>query len=195
MPSLEPNPTAVGGAAILGLGSTPTASEDVRRWSLATRVAFRFCFLYLGFFIVLEFLTIPEWMLVNPLASKRISIGDLPPFRTVVFWVAEHVFHFARPRVPAVYETNGTLWIQIFCILIVAIVGTVLWSILDRKRISYPKLHAWFRVFVLVWLGATMFFYGTGKVVPVQMWFPRPSDLLERFGDFRSEERRVGKEC
>lgn len=185
MSNVEPDATiSVRDPLILGFPSTQSAGGDAPRWSLATRLAFRFCFLYLGLFLVLEFLTIPEWMLLNPIPSARIAIGDLPPFRNLVFWAAEHIFHLAKPRAPFVYETNGTLWIQVFCILVVAIPGTVLWSILDRRRVSYPKLHAWFRVVVLVWLGATMFFYGTGKVVPVQMWFPRLSRLLERFGDF-----------
>lgn len=167
-----------------GSASVPAAGVSAPEWSLATRLAFRISFLYLGLFIVLEFLTIPEWLLFNPIPNSRISIGDLPPFRTVVYWVAEHIFSLAKPTATSIYEPNSSFWVQIFCILVAAIVGTFLWSILDRKRVSYPRLHAWFRVAVIVWLGATMFFYGTGKLVPTQMWFPRLSRLLERFGDF-----------
>jgi hypothetical protein len=182
MSSLEPNPaTSVGDLLIAASTYTPSTSVDAPRWSLATRLAFRFCFLYLGLFILLECLTIPQWMLFR---GPRIEIDNLWPFRAVVFWVAEHIFHFVRPTANFISEYDGSEWVQIFCILVVAIAGTVLWSILDRKRLSYPKLHVWFRVMVLVWLGATMFFYGTAKVVPMQMWFPRLSRLLERFGDF-----------
>src|SRR5262249_32927101 len=116
--------------------------------------------------------------------TTEIVVGDLRPFRAVVFWVSEHIFHLTRPTAFLMSEYDGSLWVQIFCILVVAIAGTLLWSVIDRKRVSYPKLHAWFRVMVLVWLGATMFYYGTGKVVPAQMWFPRLSRLLQRFGDF-----------
>ena len=157
---------------------------DAARWSLATRLAFRFCFLYLGLFTVLEFLTFPLSLLLNWPSSLALMVGSQPPFRTVVFWTAEHVFHLPKPRAPVVSEIDGTLWVQAFCILVVAIVGTVLWSVFDRRRVSYPRLHAWFRLFVRVCLGATMFYYGTGKLVPAQMWFPRLDQLLERLGDF-----------
>src|SRR5262245_43584064 len=167
MSSRGPNPTTlVGELLIPGSPSEPSTCVDAPRWSLATRLAFRFGFLYLGLFILLECLTIPEWMLFR---GPRIEIDNLWPFRALVFWVAEHIFHFVRPTANFISEYDGSEWVQIFCILVVAIAGALLWSILDRKRVSYSKLHVWFRVMVLVWLGATMFFYGTAKVVPVQM--------------------------
>jgi hypothetical protein len=184
MSSLEPNPTTlVGDLLIPGSPSAPSACADAPRWSLATRLAFRFGFLYLGLFILLNYLTVPEWMLFNVAPNTtEIVIGNLWPFRAVVSWVAKHIFHLTTANF--ISEYDASTWVQIFCILVVASVGTLLWSIRDRKRVSYPRLHVWFRVMVLVWLGATMFYYGAGKVVPAQMWFPRLSRLLERFGDF-----------
>lgn len=151
---------------------------------MATRLAFHFSLLYLGLFIVLEFLTIPEWLPFNPIPNSRISIGDLPPLRTVVYWVAEHIFRLARPTATNIYEPSSSFRVQIFCILVAAIVVRSSGPYWIEKGVSYPRLHAWFRVAVMVWAGATMFFYGTGKLVPAQMWFPRLSRLLERFGDF-----------
>src|SRR5215467_7436979 len=139
MSSPEPNPTTSVGELIPGSPST-CASADAPRWSLATRLAFRFGFLYLGLFVLLNFLTVPEWMLFNVFPNTtEIVIGWLRPFRTVAFWVAEHIFHLARPAAKFISEYDGSTWVQIFCILVIAIAGTLVWSVVDRKRVSYPK--------------------------------------------------------
>jgi len=118
MASLEANATnSVDDASIPDSPTAPAAGEDAPRWSLVTRLAFRFCFIYLGLFIVLEFLTFPEWILLNRIPSARIAIGDLPPFRAVVLWAMEHIFHLAKSRAPGIYENDGAIWVQVFCIL------------------------------------------------------------------------------
>ncbi|MFZ0213689.1 MAG: hypothetical protein WBE20_02950 [Candidatus Acidiferrales bacterium] len=167
-------------ASALEIPDRPAANS--KPWSLATRVAFRFCFIYFGLFMALDImLVVPVWMVFN-MTANRVAIGDLPPFPNAVYWVARHVFKIAHPV--GFYEPSPVDWVRLFCLLVIAFAGTVVWSILDRKRPSYPRLYAWFRIVVLVLLSATMFFYGTGKIIPVQMWFPRLTRLLERFGDF-----------
>jgi hypothetical protein len=171
--------------------STPEIPDppDVnsKPWTFATRVAFRFCFIYFGLFMVLDImLAVPVWMVFN-MTANRVAIGELPPFPGIVLWTAKHILrmHPSGPvlLVESPYPAN-LYWVMLFCFLVAAMAGTVVWSILDRKRPSYPRLYAWFRVVVLVLLSATMFFYGTAKIIPVQMWFPRLTRLLERFGDF-----------
>jgi hypothetical protein len=68
--------------------------------------------------------------------------------------------------------------------LVTAVVGTAVWSALDRKRLSYPRLHAWFWLFLRFCLAGQMFVYGMIKAVPLQMPYPFLSRLVERFGDF-----------
>lgn len=63
-------------------------------------------------------------------------------------------------------------WVQTFWLLIVAIVATILWSILDRRRKNYVTLHKWFHLAMRFALAASMFEYGMTKVIPTQ--FPRP---------------------
>jgi len=58
------------------------------------------------------------------------------------------------------------------------------WSIVARRTTSYPRLHKWFRLFLRVALGTTMFSYGFAKVFPLQMPTVFLSRLLEPFGDF-----------
>ncbi|WP_156670722.1 hypothetical protein [Mycobacterium sp. E136] len=41
--------------------------------------------------------------------------------------------------------------------------NTAVWSVLDRRRTFYPRLSAWFFVFLRMFLGSQMFFYGLGR--------------------------------
>jgi hypothetical protein len=75
-------------------------------------------------------------------------------------------------------------WVQVFCLLIMAFVGTCLWSALDRRRANYTDLYKWFRVFLRFALAGQMFAYGLTKVIPMQMPFPILTRLLEPFGSF-----------
>jgi hypothetical protein len=168
---------------ISGSDLAAQTAEVAPRWSFASRVAFRFSSIYLGVFMLLEVLDFVEWVLFNPVPNSRIYVDDLPPFHNITVWTAKHIFHIANPSGP-ITEYNGLIWFEVFWILIVAILATIIWSVLDRKRNNYAKLHVWFRLVVVLLLATAMFAYGTLKVIPVQMWFPRLTSLLERFGDF-----------
>jgi len=70
------------------------------------------------------------------------------------------------------------------CTLVVAVLATVAWSILDRKRENYVTLYKWFRLFIRICLAGQMFGYGWAKAVPLQMPYPYLTRLLEPFGNF-----------
>lgn len=153
------------------------------RWTLGTRVAFRFCFLYLGLFclttqILTGLLPIPSIDIPDP--------GALPPMRQIVMWTAAHLFCVTKPLV---YSGSGSGdktfdWVLAFCAFAFAVFGTLPWSVLDRKRESYMKLHRWFHLFLRFALGSEMVLYGMVKLVPLQMPFPFLTKLVEPFGNF-----------
>ena len=152
------------------------------RWSLATRIAFRFCFVYFGLFCLLTqvlggLIPLPNVDLPDP--------STLWPFRQAVFWTAAHVFHVSQPLV---YQGSGSGdkiydWVLQFCILIVAVFATVVWSAVDRKRENYSTMYKWFRLLIRFFLAGQMLGYGWAKAVPLQMPFPRLYTLMEPFGN------------
>jgi hypothetical protein len=74
-------------------------------------------------------------------------------------------------------------YVQIFCYLILALAATAVWTLLDRRRASYARLHQWLRVYVRFALAAAMLVYGAYKVIPEQFGTPFPSDLLQPIGE------------
>lgn len=162
-----------------------TFDATAPRWSVPTRIAFRFCFLYFGLYVVLtQMFTSLVLFTSNDLGAFEFDMTA--PARAIVVWLASHVFRIGHPIVTVETGSGDRYydWIVLFCILTLAIVGTVLWSALDRSRESYPKLYTWFRLFIRFSLAATMFVYGSVKVLPLQMSFPSLTRLLEPYGNF-----------
>lgn len=147
------------------------------RWRLATRIAFRFGVLY--FFLY----GITTQMFTSMLALPDIDIP--PPVRGLVSWVAAHVFAVREPLVFDASSGDKIFdWVLVFCLLLFTAAGTAIWSVLDRRRPHYVRLHGWFRLFVRLSLGAAMVGYGVIKAIPLQMQAPSLSRLVEPFGNF-----------
>lgn len=156
----------------------PHSTEAV--WSPATRIAFRFCVAYFGLYVVMS------QMLGGMVPNSKFRIpvlGEKPPMRPLVLWVGNHLLGVK----PTVHPTGSgdTLfdWTLAFTIILLATLITVVWSLVAR-RTAYPRLFKWFRLFLRIALGTTMFSYGFAKVFPLQMPTVFLSRLLEPYGDF-----------
>ncbi|MEC3954103.1 DoxX family protein [Nocardia sp. CDC153] len=111
--------------------------------------------------------------------------GQMDGLDDFVGAVSTHVFGTEVAPLRKSYSGDqAPLWVLIFCVFVAAVVITVVWSILDRRRASYVRLHAWFLTFIRLCLGGQMLVYGTAKLIPLQM--PRPTliTLLQPYGDF-----------
>ena len=156
---------------------------QIPHWSFASRVAFRFCFVYFGLYC----LTTQIFTGLFPIPKVDIpDLSALLPLRQIIFWAAAHIF---RAATPLVYTGSGSGdktfdWVLVFCLLVFATLSTVLWSLFDSKRENYVTLYKWFRLFIRFSLAGQMLGYGMAKVIPLQMPFPFLGRLLEPFGNF-----------
>src|SRR5271169_4479326 len=153
------------------------------RRSLVSRVAFRFCFAYFGMYCLAtqifgNLFPIPKVEVPDP--------GTLWPMRQIVLWTAAHIFH---AKVPLLYTDTGSGdrtfdWVLAFCLLVLAVLATVIWSVLDRQPENYVTLHKWFRLFIRFALASQLIVYGMNKAIPLQMPFPYLARFLQAFRDF-----------
>ncbi|MFY9708641.1 MAG: hypothetical protein WAK88_00555 [Candidatus Cybelea sp.] len=153
-------------------GPTVNAAPALR-WSLSLRIAFRFAFSYFLLYCAPFPLT---WIPYLNQAEEWVS-GF---WHAIVPWVAAHVLHLPRPI--TIFE-NGSgdttyNWIQVGCFLVTAIIATVLWSVLDRKRPSYDRLYRWSRLYLRLWLASILCSYGASKVIQLQFSPPLLSALI-----------------
>ncbi len=144
-------------------------------------MAFRFCFVYFGLFALATQVTGS----LLPAISFR-GLGPLWPMRDITLWVAAHVFGIP-PTLNSLDPGKGgeTVFflVQLFWLLVVALVAVGLWSLLDRKRTSYETLYKWFRVFIRLGLAAQMLEYGMTKIIPNQFEAPSLKVLVTPVGD------------
>ncbi len=152
------------------------------QWSFVTRVAFRFCFIYFGLFC----LSTQIFAGVLPLGNFEFpDPATLPPMRQIVTWTAVHIFGVTKPLVYLSGSGDKTFdWVLVFCLLVVAMLATAAWSVLDGKRQNYTTLYKWFRLFIRFCLAGQMIGYGLAKAVPLQMPYPNLTRLVEPFGNF-----------
>jgi uncharacterized membrane protein YphA (DoxX/SURF4 family) len=148
-------------------------------WRASTKLAFRFCFVYGSLYVLLT-------QMLNSIVRLPIpELQTLWPARQLVMWTARHVFHIQQPLV--IFSGSGDKtfdWVEVFCLLVVAAVATLVWSVVDRRRPDYRRLFRWFHLLARVALAATLLEYGMMKAIPLQMPAPFLTRLIEPFGNF-----------
>ena len=142
--------------------------EAELRWNLTTRVAFRFVFVYLGL-MCLNLNLIQDIIFI--ITGKFLKWGSVDLlWRNSVPWFGRHFLHvnIAGSR----GGDSPFAWVQFLFMLVIAATATVVWSVLDRARPNYARLHQWLRVVVRLTLAGAMISYGANKVYPFQFGGP-----------------------
>lgn len=141
-------------------------------WPLWKRIGFRFLFVY---FVVYLF---PAPLDYVPFVGDHLMIW------WNAIWRA-----FARPFVHGVVATgpNGSgdgVWgyARIATFAGIAALATLIWSVLDRRRPNYVRLHQYLHAYVRLMLAVAMLDYGVQKVIPAQFRPPPLDRLLQTYG-------------
>ncbi len=142
-------------------------------WSLATRVSFRFAFCAALLFVPFGGNDSP--LVILPGFGRALDESLRRPMAILAQKAGVSLVHLsghaAELHIQATSD-SALRWVTLAIILALSLVATIIWSILDRRRQSYPTLLAWFRLALRVGLGVAMLEYGFIKVFPIQ--FPAP---------------------
>lgn len=166
-----------------------TASQDLAppdqrppapatEWPIASRIAFRFVFAYVLLFYA-SFAAFFAPLTIPVAAVSQVAWEALVP------WIASHLLLVPPPPVSSDGDGLGH-WIQMGCCVVLAVVITLIWSVADRRRKNYAKLHDWLRVIVRYALGIAMVTYGVFKLFHLQMLPPHLAKLVQPYGDSSS---------
>ena len=155
-------------------------------WSLPAKLAFRLSFIYLMLYMFLNG-NVTLFTILQPFPAIERWTGTMlfTPFGVFTQWWAVKLLHLTG--IAATWHRDGsgdTLLNYLLCVsfLAAAILGTAVWSILDRRRPHYQTLYAWLRFFLRLNVGLGMLQYGFYKVFPVQMQPPNMAVLNEPLG-------------
>ncbi|HEX8255209.1 MAG TPA: hypothetical protein VF846_18860 [Thermoanaerobaculia bacterium] len=153
-----------------------TAAEP--HWTLPTRVSFRFLFVYLGLYNI-AFL----WQIFASEAALELWSKYFALWQRIVQPVAMTVFGVKADVLPNGSGDTTFDYVLIFVYAVIAAFATLVWSVVDRARPSYPLLYAWLRTYVRFGLALAMIGYGVAKIIPLQFGTLRLDRLTQPVGD------------
>lgn len=152
-------------------------------WSGWLRAGFRLAFCYLGGYCLFSG-NATVWNAI-PFAGYWIQSVVARVFALPAEYLAKNVFHVAPPGNMLHLTGSGDTainWISALLLLVVSLVATGAWTVLDRSRPHYQTLSAWLRFLIRLTLGMGMVSYGISKIFPLQMPQPSLSSLSEPLG-------------
>jgi hypothetical protein len=175
-------------------GLSLPAANVPERWSLLSRILFRFAFVYLVFYCWPYagrsnlFDAIPNFGVGSMNDDDALHLTKLAeaPWRALCPWVAVHIFqqHGSVTQYHVTGSGDTTLdYVLVFCFATIAAFVTLIWSVLDRRRPNYRTLYAWLRLLVRFTLAFTVLSYGFAKVYPLQFVQPYVTTLTETYGE------------
>ncbi len=150
-------------------------------WHFAQRIAFRFVFTFFILFgplfifsvasAVVSLLPIPSLgHAVDGARAAIMHVWEDGFWSAVTQWIGTHLLNLPRSSVTPIRHGTETVywWTRQLSLVLLSAVTTVVWSVLDRKRTEYRKLHDWFRIYLRYELGSIMLTYSAQKIFQVQ---------------------------
>lgn len=156
----------------------PDTPAQERQWSPAARIAFRLAF---AWFLLID---LPFPLTMAPQQTGLLLKPFTAMWEAIASFTGRYVFGLKDVALVENGSGDKTVdWIVMFATVVIALFVTIVWSILDRRRENYARLHAWLRVYVRFALAAAMISYGFWKIIPAQFTPPTLFRLTERVGD------------
>lgn len=141
-------------------------STEPLPWNSYSKMAFRFSFIFFILFIVLL-----DWS-VNPVLSYFYYEKGFATFLdAIVVWTGTHIFHVQHTILsPYDGQHNDRTYIYLlyFIMAMIALLGTITWSVLDRKRTNYQTLYYWYTTIIRYYLAFTLFIFALEKFFKMQ---------------------------
>ena len=147
-------------------------------WSPAKKIIFRLVFIYFSLFIVVK----------NNGAYPFMQFFMSKPTKWLeqfIPWFGKHFLSISEPIRVGPNGSGDTSYdyILILVCFIIGVLGTLVWSVLDRKRTNYSKLYYWFTVAIRFYVGLMLINYGLVKIVKLQFSYPSFNRLLQTYGE------------
>lgn len=148
-----------------------------KHWSFMQKLGFRFSFIFFSLFVVpfpLYYIPYTNYVLKYYYQFWRFVNHNIT---SSILGISEKLSTAFTGSGDSLYQ-----WVNIFTFIIIAFGGTLVWSLLDRKRPSYRVLSKWFFLFLSYYLVMYMMTYGVLKVFYLQFRFPNMEKLFQTYG-------------
>lgn len=125
------------------------------------KILLRFLLLFFGL------LTFPFPINIIPkLDVVQDPIVDL--YHIIIPWIGKNILQLDYEITVFTNGSGDTTYdyVLVLFFIVVAAIGTVIWSFFDKKERDYEQLNYWFLVFLRYYVGYVMLSYGIVKVIP-----------------------------
>lgn len=147
-------------------------------WPLWKKVLFRFFFIFFALYMA-------PWTWLDRIPNVNKITGWYHKTEDwAVRFANEKIFHIKEKLVPVSGSGDTSWgWAQLCLFLFLALIGCLIWSVIDWKRKSYNKANYWLCLFTRYYIAMFAFLYGIIKLFALQMPFPNSSLLATSLGD------------
>jgi hypothetical protein len=152
-----------------------------QHWTFGQKLAFRFIFCLFTLIIVIYYPAFP--------VSESVMKYPVKWITEITAWFGKHILHISYDITLNDGDSGDTTldYTLLLIIFLVSTAGTILWSILDRKRENYSTLYYWLTTAVRFYVALVLIHYGLIKVIKAQFPYPDLYDLTEKLGNFYPE--------
>jgi hypothetical protein len=153
-------------------------TPEVARWTSAEKINFRFLFVFFLLFIIVENNgAFPFFDVVMQYPTEGLHV--------FVVWLGKNVLKLPYDIVHFTYGSGDTTYdyVLVLCCFVIAVLSTIVWSIVDKNSESYPKLYYWLTVILRFYVGLMLINYGLIKIFKIQFPYPYLYRLLQPYGD------------
>jgi uncharacterized membrane protein YphA (DoxX/SURF4 family) len=169
-----------------------TLIEPTQPWTPTQKGGFRFfCCFFLLYIFPFPLNSIPFVNELSGISEKltgwynAVFDAYTNMWHAIIVWIAKNILHLSYPITVFSNGSGDTTYDYVLLLthFLLALLATIIWSLLDKNRESYRKGYYWLRVLVRYFLIVNMLGYGFAKVFHLQMPFPYLSQLVQPFGD------------
>jgi hypothetical protein len=150
-------------------------TEIPNTWSNARKIIFR-CTVV---FVLLILITLPFKRYVLPDIGKHLQFV----FEPLVKFSAKHIFHLQHSYTSSITSDATGMYIHFFNMAVVAILVSLVWTMIDKQRKNYIVLSSWFRAVCSYYLALQLLVYGCSKLFQWQFYTPEPNTLFTTLGN------------
>jgi len=150
-------------------------------WSIFQKLGLRFALIFTVLFIFLL-----DWI-SNAFSLAVFYFGYLEKILDpLIFWVGDKFFGIDYPILtptPGNHSDSTYVYILYFTMIVLAVFGAIIWSLIDRKRKNLDTLYYWQRVIVRYFLAINLFVFALEKFFKTQFGDLGFYQLSEPLGD------------
>ena len=147
-------------------------------WPFWRKILFRFVVIY-TFFYAFPLQWVGQLPIINVFGEWY---GQIEKWSVEL--ANQYIFHIKDVLIsPAGSGDTSYVYAYLCLITLIAVIGTLIWTLLDRHRKNYEQGYYWLLIALRYYVAMVSFLYGIIKLFALQMTFPSLSQLATPLGD------------